>query len=94
MIHSTLKSFVGVVGILLPFLVAAGAAAASLTVELGKAQGVTFVGAIQRWDQDGNHRRLPTPRRRSTLRSSMPRPSTPAAVAGCSRSSRRASTIW
>jgi hypothetical protein len=33
--------------------------AAKLTVDLGNAQGVTIVGAIQRWDQDGNARRLP-----------------------------------
>ena len=36
--------------------------AAKLTVELGNAQGVTFVGAMQRWDPDGNHRRLPDPK--------------------------------
>ncbi len=35
------------------------ASAAELTVELGNGQKVTFVGAIQRWDQDGNHRNLP-----------------------------------
>jgi len=45
--------------VLLPCLVPAGAAAARLTVELGNLEGVTFVGAIQRWDQDGNHRRVP-----------------------------------
>jgi hypothetical protein len=33
--------------------------AAELTLELGNSQNVTFVGAIQRWDQDGNHRRQP-----------------------------------
>ena len=33
--------------------------AAELTLELGDAKGVTFVGAIERWDQDGNHRKLP-----------------------------------
>ncbi len=33
--------------------------AAELTVELGNSQNVTFVGAIERWDQDGNHRKLP-----------------------------------
>jgi hypothetical protein len=37
-------------------------AAATLTLELGKAKGVTFVGAIQRWDEDGNLRRLPDPK--------------------------------
>ena len=36
--------------------------AADLTVELGNSQNVTFVGAIQRWDQDGNHRKLPDPK--------------------------------
>jgi len=35
---------------------------AELTVELGNSQDVTFVGAIQRWDQDGNHRNLPDPK--------------------------------
>lgn len=33
--------------------------AAELTVEMSNSQNVTFVGAIQRWDQDGNHRKLP-----------------------------------
>jgi hypothetical protein len=37
--------------------------AANLTVDLGgSAQVITFVGAIQRWDADGNHRRLPDPK--------------------------------
>jgi hypothetical protein len=62
MIHITRKFLVWAVGILVPFSFAAGAAAAGLTLELGKAQGVTFVGAVQRWDQDGNHRRLTDPR--------------------------------
>lgn len=35
--------------------------AAKLTLDLGNAKGVTFVGAIERWDQDGNHRKLPDP---------------------------------
>jgi hypothetical protein len=35
------------------------ASAAELALELGNSQNVTFVGAIQRWDQDGNHRRQP-----------------------------------
>jgi hypothetical protein len=35
------------------------ATAAKLTVNLGNAEGVTSVGAIQRWDADGNHRKLP-----------------------------------
>ncbi len=39
------------------------AQAAKLTVELGgSSQEITFVGAIQRWDADGNHRRLPDPK--------------------------------
>jgi hypothetical protein len=37
----------------------ATAAAGTLTVELGDARGVTFVGAVERWDQDGNARKLP-----------------------------------
>jgi hypothetical protein len=36
--------------------------AAELTVQLGNSQDVTFVGAIQRWDKDGNHRILPDPK--------------------------------
>jgi hypothetical protein len=36
--------------------------AAELIVELGNSQNVTFVGTIQRWDQDGNHRNLPDPK--------------------------------
>jgi hypothetical protein len=31
--------------------------AAEVTVELGESQGVTLVGAVRRWDQDGNARR-------------------------------------
>ena len=34
-----------------------GVEAAELTVDLGDAQGVTLVGALRRWDQDGNPRR-------------------------------------
>jgi len=41
-------------------MLAAGAAqAAKVTVDLGNAQGIKLVGAIQRWDRDGNHRRPP-----------------------------------
>jgi hypothetical protein len=36
--------------------------AAELDVELGNAEGVTLVGAMQRWDANGNHRRLPDAR--------------------------------
>jgi hypothetical protein len=36
--------------------------AAQVTVELGPAKGVTFVGAIDRWDEEGNHRNLPDPK--------------------------------
>ncbi len=38
---------------------ASPAQAAKLTVDLGDAQGVTLVGAVERWDQRGNHRRPP-----------------------------------
>lgn len=38
------------------------AAAAKVTVELGGAKGVTTVGALDRWDQDGNHRKLVDPK--------------------------------
>jgi hypothetical protein len=62
MLHGTLKSLVWVNGIFLPIFVAAGAAAADLTVKLGNSQDVTFVGAIQRWDADGNHGQLPDPK--------------------------------
>lgn len=40
-------------GLLLP----AASRAATLTVELGEASQVTLVGALNRWDQDGNPRR-------------------------------------
>jgi hypothetical protein len=43
-------------------LAPAGATAERLTVKLGKAQGVTLVGAVQRWDEDGHHRRVPDPK--------------------------------
>ncbi len=32
------------------------AAAVKVTVDLGDAKGVTSVGALDRWDEDGNHR--------------------------------------
>jgi hypothetical protein len=35
---------------------ARGAEAATLTVDLGNMKEVTFVGALDRWDVDGNHR--------------------------------------
>ena len=37
------------------------ARAAQVTVELQGGEGVTLLGAVQRWDIDGNHRRLPDP---------------------------------
>lgn len=40
----------------------AAALGGRLTVELGKAEGVRFVGAVQRWDDEGNHRRTPDPK--------------------------------
>jgi hypothetical protein len=36
--------------------------AVELTVELSNSQNVTLVGAIQRWDPNGNHRNLPDPK--------------------------------
>jgi hypothetical protein len=38
------------------------AIAAKLTVEIADSEGVAFVGAIQRWDADGNARRQPDPK--------------------------------
>ena len=38
------------------------ARAAKLTVDLGDVEGVTFVGAFNRWDMDGNHRRPVNPK--------------------------------
>jgi hypothetical protein len=35
---------------------------ATLTLELQNGDEVTAIGAIQRWDQDGNHRKLPDPK--------------------------------
>ena len=40
------------------------APAAKLTLELEGGQGVTFVGAVNRWDQDGNARRKVDPKAR------------------------------
>lgn len=34
----------------------------TLTVELQNGEGVTAVGALRRWDEDGNHRKLPDPK--------------------------------
>ncbi len=36
--------------------------AAKVTVDLGNAQGVTSVGAFNRWDQDGNARKMVNPK--------------------------------
>ena len=36
--------------------------AAKVTVDLGDSPGVTLVGALNRWDQDGNHRRPVDPK--------------------------------
>ena len=36
--------------------------AAKVTVDLGDSQGVSFVGAFNRWDMDGNHRRPVNPK--------------------------------
>ena len=45
------------------FLVGQAASrAAELTVDLGDARGVAMLGAIHRWDQDGNHRRPVDPK--------------------------------
>ncbi|MFZ5832714.1 MAG: hypothetical protein ACOY3P_21715 [Planctomycetota bacterium] len=38
---------------------ASAARAATLTVQLSGGDGVTMVGAVDRWDQDGNARKLP-----------------------------------
>lgn len=43
-------------------LVVRGAAAAQVTVELGYGRDVTLVGAIERWDADGNARRPVDPK--------------------------------
>jgi hypothetical protein len=36
--------------------------AADVTVDLGKSEGVTFVGAIARWDEDGDYRKPVNPK--------------------------------
>ena len=51
-----------VVMLALPVWVPRGAVGARVTVELGRAEKVTFVGAINRWDEDGNPRRPPDPK--------------------------------
>ena len=50
------------IAIFLGVIISHAAIAAELTLELGNSQNVTFVGAIQRWDKDGNHRNLPDPK--------------------------------
>ncbi|OHB65808.1 MAG: hypothetical protein A2V70_07195 [Planctomycetes bacterium RBG_13_63_9] len=47
---------------LLLLLGPAAAEAAKVTVDLGDSQGVTLVGALRRWDQDGNLRRPVDPK--------------------------------
>jgi hypothetical protein len=59
MLYQLTRIVVGTAVALLLCFVPSGAAAAGLTVKLGTSQSATFVGAIQRWDQDGNHRRAP-----------------------------------
>lgn len=53
-----------VVLLLLPLGLFAGlnAEGATLTIDLSGAEGVTFVGAFNRWDIDGNHRRKVNPK--------------------------------
>ncbi len=51
-------AFLGI-AVLVFFGTAAGVArAAKVTVDLGKAEGITAVGAFDRWDEDGNARKL------------------------------------
>lgn len=50
--------------LLLAAFLASGSGAATLTVNLGDGQQVTLVGAIDRWDIDGNHRRPVDPKAR------------------------------
>ena len=59
MVKNNIIVFSGIAFILLSY---ATLHAAELTLELGDAKGVTFVGAIERWDQDGNLRKLPDPK--------------------------------
>jgi hypothetical protein len=54
--HDSSRSFAVAVAIILSLAAPHGAAAARVTVELHGARGVTFVGAIARWDEDGNPR--------------------------------------
>ncbi len=54
-------AFVGPVLLALSLITPRGEAA-TLTVDLGAAQQVTAVGAIHRWDIDGNHRRPVDPK--------------------------------
>jgi hypothetical protein len=56
------RRFASAAGVLISLSIAGMLQAADLTVELGTAKDVTFVGAVQRWDKDGNHRRLPDPK--------------------------------
>jgi hypothetical protein len=43
--------------VLLAALCASGAPAGELVVDLGRSEGVTFVGALDRWDRDGGPRK-------------------------------------
>ena len=55
---------VGIASVFLWLAVADGIRAAKLTVELGDWRDVTAVGALNRWDADGNHRRPVDPKAR------------------------------
>jgi hypothetical protein len=61
-LHHIPKTVALAAAILLAWPVPVGAAGGRLAIELGKAKGVTFVGAVQRWDEDGNHRHVPDPK--------------------------------
>jgi hypothetical protein len=61
--HATQRKLLAsAVSIAMLLAVARGALAARVTVGLGNARNVTFVGAIGRWDKDGNPRRKPDPK--------------------------------
>ncbi len=77
--------------------------AATVTVNIQGGQAVTFVGAVHRWDKDGNLLRKVNPKAKidapevdhtatKTPQPTVARKTPP--PAGSSRTCRRASTIW
>ena len=68
--------------------------AGDLIIDLGKSKGVTFVGTLLRWDEDGNPRKPIDRKAKIGARKLQLRRSRSQAIAGYSRSYRPAAMTW